>query len=171
MARLDSGNYDQILEGVDEGVSANLCEAVASMQPSGEQAQLHVRMGWSSTVPGPRTVESSIGFSPTAFEIVRESGRKLREDLSLNRKRIEGRIINLKADPSLFDDFEGAVTLRADVGGIPLGCRYFLNLEDYKKACDAHRDGRIVAVTGLLQREAKLYYLLQPQDFSVLAKQ
>ena len=37
--------------------------------------------------------------------------------------------------------------------------------------CDAHRDGRLVAVTVLLQREAKLYYLLQPQEFSVLVKQ
>jgi hypothetical protein len=166
-----SGNYDRILEGVDEGVSANLCEAVASMQPTGDQAQLHIRMSWSSSRPRlPKGVESVIGFSQTAFEIVRESGRKLREELSATRTRIEGRVINLKADPSLFDDFEGAVTLRADVGGTATRVQVLLNLEDYKQACNAHRDGRIVAVTGLLQREPKLYYLLQPQDFSVSAK-
>ena len=37
---IDSGNYAQILEGVDVGVSANLCEAVASMQPEGDQSHL-----------------------------------------------------------------------------------------------------------------------------------
>jgi len=72
---IDSGNYDQILKGVAEGVSANLCEAVASMQPAGDQAQLHVRMTCSSSRPRlPKTIESVIGFSQTAFEIVRESG-------------------------------------------------------------------------------------------------
>ena len=56
-------------------MSANLCEAVASMQPAGDQAQLHIRMGWSSSRPRlPKRVESVIGFSQTAFEIVRESG-------------------------------------------------------------------------------------------------
>jgi hypothetical protein len=168
---IDSGNYDQMLDGVDEGVSANFCEAVASMQPTGDQAQLHIRMAWSASRPRlPRKVESVVGFSQTAFEIVRESGRKLREELSVARMRIEGRVISLKADPSLFDDFEGTVILRADVGGTPTRVQVLLNPEDYKEACNAHRDGRIVVVSGLLQREAKLYYLLQPQDFSVLAK-
>jgi hypothetical protein len=168
---IDSGHYDQILEGVDQGVSANLCEAIALMQPEGDQAELRICMTWSSSRPRlPKAVESMIGFSPTAFEIVRESGRKLREDLSVTRKRIEGRIINLKADPSLFDDFEGTVILRANFGGTAIRVQVLLNSEDYKKACDAHRDGQIVAVTGLLQREAKLYHLLQPQNFSIMTK-
>ena len=48
---IDSGNYEQILEGVDIGVSANLREAVASLQPTGDQAQLQIRMGWSASRP------------------------------------------------------------------------------------------------------------------------
>ncbi len=166
---IDSGNYDQILEGVGAGVSANLCEAVASMQPEGNQAQLNIRMSWSSSRPRlPKAVESAVGFSQTAFEIVRESGRKLRETVSSSRKRIEGHVINLKANTSLFDDFEGTVVLRANVGGVATRVQVVLNSQDYMKACDAHRDGLTVAVTGLLQRELKLYHLVQPQDFSVV---
>ena len=72
---IDSGNYDQILAGIDAGVSANLCEAVASMRPDGDQAHLQIRMTWSSSRPRlPKGVESVIGFSQTAFEIVRQSG-------------------------------------------------------------------------------------------------
>jgi hypothetical protein len=165
---IDSGNYDQILDGVDEGVSANLCESLASMRPDGDQARLQIHMTWSASRPKlPKSVESVIGFSQTAFEIVRESGRKLREEVSVSRMRIEGRVINLKADPSLFDDFEGTVTLKADIGGTPTRVQVLLNSEDYKTACDAHRDGKIVVITGLLHREAKLYHLLQPQNFSV----
>ncbi len=64
-----------------------------------------------------------------------------------------GRAINLKADPSLLDDFEGTVVLRADIGGKPTRVQILLNAADYKKACDAHRDGKTVEVTGLLHRE------------------
>jgi hypothetical protein len=112
-------------------------------------------------------VESVVGFSQAAFAIIRESGRKLREEVSPTRKRIEGRVINLKAESSLLDEFEGTVTLRADIGGAPTRVQVVLNSDDYKKACDAHRDGQAVAVTGLLHREAKLYHLFQPQNFSI----
>lgn len=166
---IDSGNYDQILSGVDVGVSANLCEAIASIQPEGDQSQLKIRMSWSPSRPTlPAAIESTVGFSQTAFEIVKEAGRKLREDTSVARKRIEGRVINLKADPSLLDDFEGTVVLRAEIGGRPTRVQVLLSAADYKKACDAHRDGLTVAVAGLLQREAKLYHLLQPQNFTVV---
>jgi hypothetical protein len=165
---IDSGDYAHILEGVDMGVSANLCEALASMQPEGDQSNLRIRMTWSSSRPRlPMAVESVVGFSQAAFAIIRESGRKLREEVSPTRRRIEGRVINLKAESSLLDGFEGTVTLRADIGGAPTRVQVVLNSDDYKKACDAHRDGQAVAVTGLLQREAKLYHLLQPQNFSV----
>lgn len=167
---IDGGNYDQILQGIDAGVSANLCEAIASMRPVGDQAQLRIQMTWSSSRPKlPAAVTNSVVFSRTAFEIAREAGRKLRDESSVVRKRIEGRIINLKADLSLFDDFEGTVVLKVEVGGTQARVQVLLKAEDYKKACDAHRDGQTVAVTGLLQRESKLYHLLQPQNFQVVA--
>ena len=169
---IDRGKYDQILTGVDAGVSANLCEAIASMQPEGDQSQLTIRMSWSPNRPRlPASVENAVGFSHTSFEIVKEAGRKLREDPSVSRKRIEGRVITLKADPSLLDDFEGTVILRTETGGSPTRVQILLDAADYKKACDAHRDGKTVAVTGLLRREAKFYHLLNPQDFSVMPNQ
>jgi hypothetical protein len=167
-AAIDSGNYDQILQGIEAGVSANLCEAVASMQPVGDQSQLRIQMTWSPSRPRlPTAVTNVVAFSRTAFEIAREAGRKLRDEPS-TRKQIEGRIVTLKAELSLFDDFEGTVVLKADLGGSPTRVQVILKSDDYKKACDAHRDGQTVAVTGLLQREAKLYHLLQPQNFRVV---
>ncbi len=167
---IDSGDYGRILDGVDVGVSANLCEAVASMQPEGDQSHLRIRMTWSSSRPRlPKDVESVVGFSQAAFAIIGESGRELRGQESPARTRIEGRVITLKADLSLVDGFEGTVILKAVVGGAPTRVQVVLGPEQYKEACNAHRDGRAVAVSGLLQREAKLYHLLQPQDFSVIA--
>jgi hypothetical protein len=109
-----------------------------------------------------------VSFSQTAFSIVQEAGRKLREAPTARRTRIDGVVVSLKAEASLFDNFEGIVTLRAAVGGVPARVQVVLNRNDYVSACDAHRDGKTVAVTGLLQRETKLYRLLEPQNFQVL---
>ena len=35
---IQKGTYESILSGVEQGVSANLCEAIASMKPGGDQA-------------------------------------------------------------------------------------------------------------------------------------
>jgi hypothetical protein len=165
---IHTGSYDTILAGVDRGVSANLCEAIASMKPGGDQANLQIRMSWSRNRPRvPAGIPPKVSFSQTAFSIVQEAGRKLREVPAAKRTRIEGFVISLKAEASLRDDFEGLATLRAAVGGAPARVQVVLNRDDYVRACDAHRDARPVAVTGLLQHETKLYRLLEPQGFQV----
>ena len=44
---LDTEIPERTLAGVPYGVSANMCEALASMKPIGEQSQLRIRMSWS----------------------------------------------------------------------------------------------------------------------------
>jgi hypothetical protein len=165
---INTGNYEQILSGVEFGVSANLCEALASMQPSGDQAQLQVLVSWSASRPRvPSGVSDPVRFSQSAFGIVREAGRRLREDVDAARRSISGRVISLKADATLLDDFVGTVILRAQLGGSSTRVQVQLDATDYKHACDAHRDGRIVTVTGVLHRELKLFHLLHPLGFRV----
>ncbi len=166
---IHTGSYDSILSGVNSGISANLCEAIASMQPTGDQAHLQIRMSWSQNRPRvPANLSPKVSFSQTAFSIVEEAGRKLREEPSASPKRIEGMVVNLKAEPSLLDSFEGMVTLRAALGGAPVRIQVALDRDDYKKACNAHRDGQTVAITGLLHRETKMYRLLEPKNFEII---
>ena len=55
-----SGAYDDILNGIDSGVSANLCDAIASLQPEGGQSQIWIRMTWAPARPKiPRTIEAA----------------------------------------------------------------------------------------------------------------
>ena len=38
---------DPILGGVEDGVSANLCDAMVAMRPEGDQSRLDITMSWS----------------------------------------------------------------------------------------------------------------------------
>jgi hypothetical protein len=167
---IDTGDLDEILNGVYEGVSSNLCEALGKMEPSGDQSHVKIAMTWSSNRPRvPQRVARSVRFSQSSFGIVKEAGRRLRENADPVRRSVEGLVVSLKADATLLDDFVGTVVLRSQVGGTSARIQVQLNAEDYKRACDAHRDGHTVAVSGVLHREAKFYRLLYPMAFRVNA--
>lgn len=169
---LNHAQTEEVLQGVSRGVSANLCEALASMSPNDSRAMLHIGVSWSRNRPRvPTPIPHRVSFASQEFTIVREAGRRLRESIEPRRERVEGPVLTLQAEPAqLFEQFQGRVTIRALVGGRPGRVRFTLPEADYARACDAHRDHRQIAVTGVLQRDvqAKMFELLEPQGFAVL---
>jgi hypothetical protein len=171
-AAIERGDTGFLLHETSRGVSANLCEALATMSPSDTQATLHISTSWSpSRSRVPKAIKPRISFAQSEFMIIREVGRTLRASMEPRRERVEGPIISLHAEPaSLFEDFKGKVFIRTLINGKSARVRVELNEPDYVAACDAHRDRCRVAVSGILQREAeaKQYDLLHPQRFEVL---
>jgi hypothetical protein len=159
------------LLGVSQGVSANLCEALGAMGPFDLTAALRIGISWS---PNRRRVPVAIhqlAFSHAELPFVREVGRRLRERIEPHRERVEGPVVSLHAEPAqLFEQFKGRVVIRALIAGRTERVRFLLSQAEYGLACDAHRDHHRVGVEGVLKRDAqaKMFDLLQPQDFRVL---
>ena len=112
-----------------------------------------------------------MSFTQADFPIIEEAGRLLRERAVPKRERFVGKVIGLQSEvPSLFDDLIGKIILRTQIRGDTVRVKVVLNRDDYRKACDAHRDERRVAVSGIIHHDAKVrvYELSQPQDFEVL---
>ncbi|HEX2571322.1 MAG TPA: hypothetical protein VH877_17320 [Polyangia bacterium] len=61
----------------------------------------------------------------------------------------------------------GEILLRFEMGGRRQHARVQLEAADYRRACDAHRDGQGVRVRGYLEREGKEWRLMSPSDFQV----
>ncbi len=96
--------------------------------------------------------------------MVDEVGRSLRERGAPKVDRIEGYVVQLRAEATLLEGFEGTAVVKADVAGSPIRVRVTLNTTDDLRACDAHRNGKRVAVLGTLRRDAKTYELRQPRE-------
>ena len=112
-----------------------------------------------------------MSFTQADFPVIEEAGRQLRERAIPKRERFVGKVIGLQSEiPTLFDDLVGKIILRTEVRGEPVRVKVVLNRDDYRKACDAHRDERRVAVTGIIHHDVRVrvYELSQPQDFEVL---
>jgi hypothetical protein len=166
---LQTGAHEQILQGVEAGVSANLCEAIASVKPPGDQSSLLIRISWArSRANIPAGIPQKVAFSQAAFPIIEEVGRRLRERATPKPDHIEGFVVSLRGETTLLEGFEGNVIVKSVVAGQSVRVQLTLSKGEYAKACDAHRDARRVSVSGVLHRGAKAYELLQPQSFQVI---
>ncbi len=169
---LKTTRLDPIFNGVEDGVSANLCEALAAMKPRGDRSRVDIRMSWSRSRPRlPQGLPQLVSFSQGDFPTLEEAGRKLRERATPRRDRFVGKVFSLQSEiASLIDDHAGRVVVRTEVGGRPARVKLVLNRDDYRLACDAHRDDRRVAVTGIIHHDVKIriYELSEPSDFQVL---
>ena len=75
-----TARLDPILDGIENGVSANLCEAMVAMRPEGDQSRLDIAMSWSRSRPRvPDHVPKIVSFAQEDFPIIQEAGRELRE--------------------------------------------------------------------------------------------
>ena len=168
---IETGAPDEMLANVETGVSANLCEAVAGMKLEGDQSRLDVRINWSAARPRiPQHVPLKVSLAQPAFSIIGEVGRHLREEGVSRHQQVQGHVVSLRGETTLLDGFEGTVIIKGPIAGGTARIQVTLSRRDYDQACNAHRDGRAVAVYGELHREPKLFHLSQPRDFKVLAE-
>jgi hypothetical protein len=163
-----TGTHNGILQGIEDGVSANLCDAIESVKPPGDQSSLQIRISWARSRPNvPPAIPQKIVFSQAAFPIIEEASRQLRERGTPSLNRVEGYVVSLRGETTLLEGFEGNVVIKAMIGGQSSRVQMVLNKADYAKACDAHRDARAISVSGVLHRGPKAFELLQPQNFQI----
>lgn len=171
---IDSGETGRILDAVPDGVSANLCEALTTMKPPGDQGNLEIGMSWARTRARlPKNVPATVSFPQESFAIIQEAGRKLRTRALPKRERFTGKVIGLQeALRSLFEDVAGRITIATEVDDLRARVKVELKTEDFRKACDALRDKKRVAITGVIRQDvrAREYELSDPSEFEVLTE-
>jgi hypothetical protein len=95
---------------------------------------------------------------------------KYRGAMESTRKTICGYVIGLSAaDMDEENEYaQRVVTVKPEdeASGIKR-VKLYLGLEDYKKACDAHRDSLKIEVEGILERDGKQWRLTQASEFKL----
>jgi hypothetical protein len=167
---VQSGDPSLIVNGIDQGVSADLCDALSSITPPEEDSVLQIEMSWSPVRPqSSKTISSALRFAAPDLAFIQSAGRKLREQ-TVRTDTIEGRIVTLKENAMLLKDMGRSVEIRARIDDKVSTVRFELKEEQYKKACDAYRDKKAVRVTGLLRRgeQSKFYDMDALTMFEIL---
>ena len=128
---------------VTQGVTANLCEAVAGLWGGDEsQRRLEFSFSWSPARPEPPETPRKIKFAADCVSILREAGRQMRERAPVPEFEVAGAVVKL-------DRPEGAaigkVTIASMIDGRHARITVELPEAAYHDAVKAPRSGNITA--------------------------
>ena len=138
---------------ISQGVSANLCEAVASLLEKWDRLEIGVSWAKVGSTPEKR---SSIEFSESDAVVYREMARVLRTRISRTAITLHGSVHRLKRARQ---NTLGQVTFKVKVEGVSRSVSAVLNQRNYSIALRAHDKRRQVVVTGDLEQVGQRWRL------------
>lgn len=144
-----ANDISPFVDAVPEGLTANLCDAVAGLLEPFEQANLDIAIGFAPSRPvgsGPVRVV----FAREAAPVLREAARIFKEREPVSDFEAEGIVVKLDStDPSE----GGVIVLFCAVDGQPRRIRITLDADGYRLAIQAHQQSHSLLLEGELARE------------------
>jgi hypothetical protein len=161
-----SGSMAAFRDGVNQGISANLCFAIVGMAGGAETTRrLSLRFSWARSRPAPLLRIDPVVFQVDEIPVIFEAGRVLRESSPVEDFEVEGAVIAL--DRREGEDV-GTITVLGFVEERPKKIRMQLRDDDYRIAIRAHDNRQPVACVGELLQEGRRFKLDQPRQFRIL---
>lgn len=151
-------------QAVGQGVSVNLCEAVAKLAQVGGGG-VEIGVSWAQVRPAAQA-NVRLGFTGENARILEEAARELRSREPDYDRALTGWVVNLdKRDPL---DFDGTATLLLTLDERPCRVRVRFEQTDFERVQTAFRERRPIALNGDLYRSGNRYELRNTHELSVL---
>ena len=154
-----SGTPTELTQKYEQGFNANLCETLLRMLETVGDRGLEFSVRWSPIAKPPSASQKTVHFQPEAIDYLQMAVKELRSVQRTNRVTITGLIARL-GTANLTQ------TIVINYGRQPV--RVSLGRADYRAACDAHRDGERVRMSGVLEKRGRTRTLTGVSDFQVL---
>ncbi|MCA6503152.1 MAG: hypothetical protein IM585_22065 [Pseudanabaena sp. M135S2SP2A07QC] len=148
-------------EIVNNGVTANLCEALTAINSSGNNQGIEINFNWSPVV-NEALSQSAIKFEPSILQRIEELGEKLRAYSSPDYQ-LTGNVIKLQRK---FSEDIGTVTVQAVIEGKTRNVQVHLYDVWYLRASQAHATKHSITCRGDLRRDGQSYILDNVTSFS-----
>jgi len=152
-------------EVVPQGVSANLCEAVAAKGKDDDYGPVEISVTWSYVLPpqdGVRRAEVQLSVDQMPY--IAEAARQFRERHP-ELRTIEGHVKVLSRDPGKAD---GKISLVVMIDDKQRVVRIELDVQDYQRAIRAHEQDFRARVEGELVQEGPFLSLRDPRNFRII---
>lgn len=160
-----------IIEEYKSGLNANMCEALLNLKLEQIDIELEYKVDWSMSLPSPIGIPNKVTIEKVGFEYLDGAAKVLRNTDESIKKEIIGKVIKLSAS-DLEEDDEGSgnriVTIKTEIHDKTIRVNVPLTLNEYKMACDAHKEMRNVRIIGMIERVGNQWQLMAPEDFKVL---
>jgi DNA polymerase III alpha subunit len=145
-----------------EGVSANLCEAVAAIAEHGSGSDISIM--WARTRPTPEPT-TKVSFSRDDGAVLKEVARQFR----LHEPRDEYTVVGIvERCTRERKRASGTISIAALIDNRAQIVRVNLFANDYEKAVEAHKKKNAVHITGELRRDGQRWHLYNLRELFVI---
>lgn len=144
---------------VKDGVSANLCDAVAQMSSDRAATEINVSVDWATSRRPTHDAVSSIDFDSDVVPVLQDASRALREMGPFEDEVVEGFVARLIRGK---EDEIGTIVIDGLAQGVRRNIHVELPESQYGLATKAHNDRYPVRVRGILTRQGRTWVLSDP---------
>lgn len=172
-----SDSIDPLLTGYLTGFSANMCRKLAEIYEKADGRRIEYDLSWSPQWPSACQVSwKPMIFEGRAYDFARIAAQELEKTETFPSSTVEGRIVALKSDmPPSSDEqaeFEHIITMFWErEKGQTVKIRVPLSPPEYIQACDAHKEGKAIRISGVPEKSGKFWTLTKASGFAVLNRE
>lgn len=163
---VSAGDLSAFEAGVDEGISADFCEALALVRERSSVSQLEIRIGWASARPPRDPPAAAHALTPDSLEVIREAGRVLRERTPVEDFDVEGPVVKVNRPG---DELSGDAVVLGVVDGRSRQVHISVGGDAWTTTMRAMAERTVLRCRGELVREGKRYLLRNARDLRVVS--
>ena len=176
---VNEGDVNLITNNYESGFNANLCETMGALTMLLPEYNFGYFMNWSSEykIQTEYICKNEFSIQAGQYRQFFESAAKtLRATGESQQTTISGRIVSLHATPEDDDDDDEQTPAFSDQyieiewirdNNKKIRIRAHLSLEEYRIACDAHKEGKIIHLSGIPEKDGKYFYLRNPHNLEI----
>ena len=151
-------------DGIQKGITANLCDAVGNMIGHQEPNQIDVSVRWAFT-RSPVEEYPPMSFTSLDLPALESASRMLRKLQDRPNERIEGYVDSLARSRSRR---RGRVSIKVVIDGTMRAVGVDFTPSDYSRVVNAHDNRKAVSVMGDLRYIGRGWTLYNPRDLWVI---
>jgi len=158
-------NLEIFKDHVKDGVSANMCEALASISTGSPLVSVSVGASWASSKPAKTSIRPKTVVPAELLPFIEQAAPILRGRRPEDPITVIGLVFLLKEERKVGSQ---AIAIENRQAEGPRKVRVALSHGQYKRAIQAAHADAMVKVTGQVRRKGPVSYIDEPLEFEVL---
>ena len=153
----------------EDGITANMCDALLKMRPASDADKVTTTIRYASSLTNQTGQIKQIEMRANHFLVIDELAKIYRDKVAIQEVNLTGIIRSLSKRVESDGDLK-TIRLYTTFDGSPRTVTISLSDAQYRIACDAHRDGLEVSVSGELDMSERYWVMNNVTNFSPITQ-
>jgi hypothetical protein len=158
---------DPIVNNYREGLNANMCGTLVDIVRIGLGNDLEFSTNLEPIFPIPEDIRTDTSLRPSSEGYLREAEDILKGEISKEKRELSGYVFQLRRKPGEEGEKGIIKMFTVNEDGKLLPVKVKLDDEPYRLAIDAHKNEKMIRITGILEKVGSTWQLTEPECLEI----